>query len=276
MDVIGDTSMAVRAYSSQEDTNDKGRLYLETYGVLQALQVRQDAIFDLCDVLGSNRNKGDFPGLEDLRSARKSIAGHPTKRQREGEGPREGPHHLVQTSLHRNSLQLMSFSPGGPKFTHINLDALIRKQESELGQILGGLITDLKDAEAKHKAQFLGRKVGAVFPGTLGYSFEKIYEHIGGSHLAGLGPWGLDEVSRTLDEYRRALEARGIQLDTYDSIKCHFELLAYPVEQLRAYLQGKGSEISGSRAAKIFAYFIEGHINELRMIAREIDRDFSS
>jgi hypothetical protein len=35
MDVIEDTSMAVTSYSSQQDTSDKGKLYLETYGLLR-------------------------------------------------------------------------------------------------------------------------------------------------------------------------------------------------------------------------------------------------
>src|ERR1700692_4941612 len=94
MDVAEDSSMAVRAYSVQGDTSDKGKLYLETYGLLQALILRQDSVLDLCDVLGSVRGKGDFSGLERVRSTRVSVAGHPTKKQREGHGP----YHLIQTS----------------------------------------------------------------------------------------------------------------------------------------------------------------------------------
>ena len=227
MDLIEDTSMAVRSYSSQSDTSDKGKLYLETYGLLQGLKLRQDAVFDLCDALGSRRSKGGFPGLDNVRSARVSVAGHPTKKQREGGGP----HHLVQMSLRRNSLQIMSASANGPKFTHIRLNDLIHGQEAELTKILTGVITDLREAELKHKAQFRGSKLEAVFPNSLSYSFEKIYEHIQGGPLAGLGVWGVEQVRTTLTEYRRALEARDIQIDTYDAIKYHYELLAYPLDQ---------------------------------------------
>src|SRR6266446_6749125 len=239
MDVIEDTSMAIRSYSSQGATSNKAKLYLETYGVLQALKVRQDAIFDLCNTLASSRHKGDFQALETVKSARVSVAGHPTKKQRDGDGP----HHLVQMSLGRGGFEVMSHSAGGPKFSHVNIADLIQRQEHDLGEILKGIIDDLKDADAKHKAKFLGDKLEAAFPSTLGYSFEKIYEHIRGGHLAVLGVWGIEEVDRTLAEYRRGLEARGIQIDTYDSIQYYFELLAYPVDQLRAYLQKKDSEI---------------------------------
>jgi hypothetical protein len=64
MDVIEDTGMAIRSYSSGEDIRDKGKLYLETYGVLQALVVQQDAVLDLCGALGSSRAKGDFSWID--------------------------------------------------------------------------------------------------------------------------------------------------------------------------------------------------------------------
>jgi hypothetical protein len=272
MDLIEDTSMAVRSYSSQEDTPDKGTLYLQTYGVLQALVMQQDAVFDLCKVLGSSRPNADLPGLADVRSARVSVAGHPTKKQRDGAGP----HGLVQMSLRRDGFEVMSFSPASPRFRHVSTLGLIRGQEDEIGTILKGVVTDLKESDAKHKAQFSGNKIEDVFPNTLSYSFEKIHEHIRGGGVAGLGSWGVAELRRTLAEYRGALEARGIKIDTYDSIKYHYELLAYPLDQLENYLQGKDSEISGPQAGEIFAYFIEGQINELRSMAREIDKDFGS
>jgi len=99
MDVVEDTAMAARSYVAQKTSDDKGKLYLETYGLLQALVLQQDAVTDLCTALGSPRAKGDFPGLTKTRAARISIAGHPTRRQRQGAGP----HFLVQMSLGRGS-----------------------------------------------------------------------------------------------------------------------------------------------------------------------------
>jgi len=137
MDIVEDTSMAVRSYSSQQDTRDKGTLYLQTYGLLQALVMQQDAVFDLCKVLGSPRAKAEFPGLATVRTARVSVAGHPTKRQRDGAGP----HGLVQMSLHREGFEVMSFSPASPRFKHISTLGLIRGQEAEIGEILKRLLT---------------------------------------------------------------------------------------------------------------------------------------
>jgi hypothetical protein len=272
MDIIEDTGMAVRSYSSGEDTRDKGKLYLQTYGVLQALIMQQDAVLDLCTALGSSRAKGDFPGLANVRTARVSAAGHPTKKQRNGDGP----HHLVQMSLNRGGFELVSFSSGDPKFKHVSVRDLIREQEDELGKILRGVIDDLKDADAKHKAHFQGNKLEAAFPNTLGFSFGKINEHIRGDTLAPMGAWGIEQVRKTVDDFRRGLEARGIHVGTSDSIDYIYERLEYPLGQLEEYLHGKGSEIRDPRAATVFSFFVEKHIEKLRMIATEIDKDFGS
>ncbi len=272
MDVIEDTCMAVRSYSSGEETQDKGILYLQTYGVLQALVVQQDATSDLCAAIGSSRAKGDFLGLANVRTARVSVAGHPTKRQRNGEGP----YQLVQMSLGRNSFELVSLSSGSPEFKHVSVRDLIREQEEVLGRILRGVIEDLKGADAKHKAQFQGNKLQATFPRTLSYSFAKINEHIRGETLAPMGSWGIEQVRKTIEDFRRGLEARGIHIGTYDSIEYLNELLEYPLDQLEAYLHGKESEISGPRAAGVFSFFIEKYVDELRTIATEIDDEFGS
>jgi hypothetical protein len=272
MDAVEDTAMAVRSYSSQEDTRDKGKLYLVTYGILQALTVQRDAVFDLCDALDSNRCKGEFPGLDGVRAVRVSVAGHPTKKQRKGDGP----YHLVQMSLGLGSFEVVSHSAVGPKFSYVDVAGLIQKQSHELAGILSGVIKDMKAVDAKHKAKFRGDKLEAVFPNTLSYSFEKIYEHIRGGHLAVMGVWGIEEVSKTLAEYRRALEVRDIQIDTYDSIKYLYDLLSFPMDQFACYLRKENSHIQNEKTARIFAFFIEKHVEELRVIAKEIDKDFGS
>ena len=272
MDVIEDSTTAVRSYSSHEETRDKGKLYLLTYGVLQAMTLQRAAVFDLCDAVESDRHKGVFPGIDSARAVRVSVAGHPTKKQREGNGP----FHLVQMSLGLGSFEVVSRSQGTAMFNHVNVRNLIREQQSELSTILQGVIDDMKAADAKHKAKFGGNKLETVFPNTLSYSFEKIYEQIRGGHLAVMGVWGIEEVDRVLAAYRAGLESRGIQIDTYDSIKYLYDLLAYPIEQVKLYLKKESSEIRNEKTARIFTFFIEKHLEDLKVIAREIDKEFGS
>lgn len=272
MDVIEDTTMAIQFYSSQGDTRDKGRLYLETYGVLQALVVRQDAVLDLCKALGFSSTRGDDSSFVRVRTARVAVAGHPTKKQRD---QRQGPHFLVQMSLGRNSFEVMSTSSDGrAKFTSVDVSGLIQEQEEVLYQILKEVITDLKEADRKHRVKFRTEKLEALFPPTLSYCFEKIYEHI--RQGVGIGMYGVDEVRSVLDAFRETLEARGISIDTYDSVKHVYERIAYPIGQVEAYLQGLDSEIKTQAAAEIFTYFIRQQMDQLQVIAKDIDRDFAS
>jgi hypothetical protein len=273
MDTIEDTGMAVRAYSSGEDTRDKGLLYLQTYGVLQALVVQQDATSDLCNALGSPRAKGDFPGLASVRAVRVSAVGHPTKPQHKSG---EGPHYMVQMSLGRGGFELVSFSSGSPKFKRVNMCDRIREQEDELGKILKGVIDDLKSDDAKHKAQFQGNKLEAAFPNTLSFSFGKINEHIRGETLVPMGAWGIEQVRKAVDDFRSGIEARSFHVGTCDSAEYIREQIEYPLGQLEQYLHGKESEVLNPRAASIFSFFIEKQVEKLRMIATEIDKDFGS
>jgi len=162
-----------------------------------------------------------------------SAAGHPTKKQRDGHGP----HHLVEMSLHRGGFELASHSPDGPKFAQVSVTSLIRDQETELAQILGGVLSDPKQDDEKHKAQFRGTRLAEVFPSILGYCFEKINEDIRGDTLVPMGAWGIEEVGKVLDNLRSTLELRGIQIDTYDSVEYLYEQLGYPIGELGKYLR---------------------------------------
>lgn len=61
LDVLGDTELAINAYSDSVldigslpkiKKYNVGSLYLEVYGLLQALFLQQDAAINLCDSLG--------------------------------------------------------------------------------------------------------------------------------------------------------------------------------------------------------------------------------
>jgi hypothetical protein len=44
LDVIADTTTGIDAYVAPPETRDHGVLYLQLYGLLQALQIQQDAV----------------------------------------------------------------------------------------------------------------------------------------------------------------------------------------------------------------------------------------
>lgn len=268
MDVIEDTAMAARAYMSQKDTNDKGQLYLETYGLLQALVLQHQAIRTICEVLGVSFNKS-IPVILEVSDLRARVAGHPV-------GTDTGPHFLVQGSLRRGSLEIHTPTSKTQPSTFVKLNDLLHAQENEIATIIQGILVELEAADAKHKAQFQGKKLETVFPNILNYCFEKINEHIRNTQLAGMGVWGIGELRRMISEFQAGMEERGIQLDTYDYIEYDYGLLAYPMNQLEAYLSGNESDIPGSQAAYIFAEFVRIQVEKLREAAKQIDIEFTS
>ncbi len=64
LDVIGDTELATTAYTAQKLGANKGSAYLAAYGLLQALFLQQDAIFNLCESLEISDNISNYPGLQ--------------------------------------------------------------------------------------------------------------------------------------------------------------------------------------------------------------------
>jgi len=121
-------------------------------------------------------------------------------------------------------------------------------------------------------------KLVSVFPGTSDYDLQKILETTGMQEDAALGEVSLQQIKQTIQAFREALEKRGIELETYDSIKYVYDLLEYPLGELENFFQsvksGKESNIN-EKAAYIFAFFVEKQVAELRQIAQEIDEDYS-
>ena len=78
-----------------------------------------------------------------------------------------------------------------------------------------------------------------------------------------------------LDTFKNGLAKRGIELETYDSIKFVYQELEYPLNELEKFFQnakeGKTLNID-EKTAYIFVFFVEKQINELEEIAKEIDR----
>ena len=69
LDVIGDTTMAIHAYSALPDEKDHGVLYLQLYGLLQALVIQQDAVQHILDTLKIQCATGT-DNLRDIREIR--------------------------------------------------------------------------------------------------------------------------------------------------------------------------------------------------------------
>jgi len=279
LDAIEDTELAIASYSAGEFAAGDGAHYLAVYGVLQALFLQQDAVSNMCESLKIAQGLDSYPRLREIREVRSASVGHPTKKDRPKSQPTSY-HSISRSTLSAEGFELLSFRGDGSfDSRHISIPDLIADQRSYVSQILSSVISELARREAVHKDKFKMEKLASLFPPALSYCFEKIFGGTRGTEHPSLAESHVRQVKQVLQTFREALAGRGIEIDTYDSIKHIYDLLEYPLAELEKFFQsakaGKEAEIS-ERAAYIFAYFAKDHVDKLRQIAQEIDDDYAS
>jgi hypothetical protein len=279
LDVIGDSELAIDAYLNRKFQKSTGENYLAVYGLLQALFLQQDAVFNLCESLGIPEKIHNYPKLEEIRDVRSDSIGHPTKRNRK-KGQPTSYHFISRPTLGPDGFQLLSLDSNGKlRSKDVSVPNLIKDQKTYLSNVLTAVIGELKHREKAHKEKFRMEKLASFFPDTLGYCFEKINLSTTTLKEPALGAWGVEQVKQVLKTFQEALAKRGIDLDTYDVVKNVYILLEYPLAELEAFFQNveNGRELNiNERTAYIFAFFVEKQVNELKDLAREIDEDYSS
>lgn len=279
LDVIEDSEPAIDAYLDRKFGESIGAHYLAVYGLLQALFIQQDAVRYLCESLGMPNPLDNNPRLKEIRDIRNDSIGHPTKRNRK-KGQPTSYHFMARPTLKPDGFQLASyFGNGTSKFEYISIPDLIADQRTYLSGILTSVIGELEQREKAHKEKFRMEKLVSFFPETLGYSFGKVFagiSHIGEKDPPTLAQFNLQDIKRTFQNFREAIAKRGI---TYASVNYECELLEYPLTELQAFFENaqNGKELNiNEKTAFIFASFVEKQIDELKLLAQEIDKNYSS
>src|SRR5439155_5472665 len=177
LDVIGDTELAIASYKPLNESSDTGFRYLVVYGILQVLFVQQDAAVHILESLDIPEPTTD-PDIQYVRDVRNKATGHPTKR--EGSKKRNIPqssHFISRISLHTAGFQLLSVIDGQDAvFTDVNIPELLRRQENGIIRLLESGVGTLRKRDEEHKMKFKDKSVAALFPETLSYYFEKVFE----------------------------------------------------------------------------------------------------
>jgi len=274
LDVIEDSDLAIDAYLNMEFSKDDGEKYLRLYGLLQALFLQQDSVINLCESLNFPDNLITNIKLREIRDIRNDSIGHPTKR-----GNYNSYHYISRVSITKSKFKLFSdYENSKTIIKDILVIDLIKEQRKYLSKILKKIIKVLKAEEKKHKEKFKMEKLEAVFPNTLSYYIEKIFENIGKLNCAKLGLKHIRLVKKVMDKLKDSLQKRGIEIDTYDSIKYHYELLEYPITELELYFdrsKAKEEPRINDKTARIFTWFIKEELHELKEIVIEIDSEYS-
>lgn len=269
--MVGDTELAFAAYESTPESTSAGSAYILVYGFLQALFLQQDAVRNLCQALKLEYSPD--PLLKLIRDVRNDAVGHPTKRR---DGKRTSFSFISRLSISKLGFQLMTLRQGAgpPVFRSVDLNSLLDKQRNQLRSTLSAVVDSLRREEMEHRERFRSEKLADVFPATLDYYFEKLYESTHGGKGWEFGKLHVDLLARILTEFKEALQKRGT-LGAYDEIEHHLGLAAYPLEQLVEYFVSGGRGKLNDRDAFIFISFLEDELRTLREMAAEIDEEYA-
>jgi hypothetical protein len=273
MDVIDDVEAAMTAYLEREFPKDTGEKYLRVYGVLQGLFLQQDALFDLIRAIHPTKGIAVNDVLKDVRDARNASIGHPTQMKRQDVLSAHG---IVQHSICKDGFELLSYSDrSGSVFQYIPVRELIEKQRIETTRILSEVVEDLREQEARHKAQFRETKLMVAF-NQVGYAFEKILDEVRGDSPLLLGSWAVEQLQTSLDDFQKLLNQRGLGVGSYDSIKYLYSEIEHPLTELTKFVRREPSEVLSNDSARVFTEALRSYFEGLTRIAREIDQEYET
>jgi len=275
LDAIGDTEEALTAFETREPSDNKAAHYLAVYGLLQAMFVQQDAVDNLCESLGVEDRIRDYPELREIREVRNVSVGHPTKRDR----PKPvSYHHISRRTLDESGFTLLSFSEDGRShFRHTRTAKLMTEQRRFISEILSRVVDKLERQERTHKEEFRMEKLTGIFPSTLGYQIEKVFEGIFREDLAEFAVANLEMVTETLQDFRKAVGRR--DMDLYESLQDEYDLIEHAASHLAGYfeaLMNNDEPETDKSTVRIFARFLRDKADEWRKCAQSIDKEYAA
>lgn len=272
LDIIGDTELGIDAYMNHPRVEDHGLCYLHVYGALQLLQTQQDATAQICSALGIRPQAS--PKIPEVREVRSSAVAHPTA-QKEDKTTKSN--FIVRSSLSQHGFVLMTVFSDDRQFVQrgVSVPKLIEQQKVALTRTLEEVLSILDKEEVMHREQFRDEKLADCFPPTLGYYFSKIYEAIHRADYYALGSMHVDLVAECLAKMKALLEKRG-EWGIYDSVNYEYELLEYPLAELKLYFTGQSASKFNARDAYIFCAFVREQLKSLEKIAGEFDEQYAS
>lgn len=272
LDLIGDTELAISAYPSLCKTEGDGAAYLIVYGILQTLLLQQDAAKNIADVLSIKFNLPKE--LQQIRIIRNSAAGHPGAQKENG---------IVKSCfISRFSLSPLSFElitvysdDKDYEMSHVVIPKLIATQNTYLGELLEQVIKELEAQEMEHREKHKDVKLAECFPHTISYFFSKIFEASFNSSAFSSGAIHVKCIQDCLDNFKAKLKERG-EWNVNGSVDYHYELIAYPISEIKAYFDGTPETKLNDKDVYIFAFFVFEQIKALEIIAKEIDEEYES
>ena len=161
------------------------------------------------------------------------------------------------------------------EMSHVVIPKLLETQSTYLGELLEKVIKELEAQEMEHREKHKDVKLAECFPHTISYFFSKIFEASFNSSAFSLGAIHVKCIQDCLDDFQSKLEQRG-EWNVYDSVNYHYELIAYPMSELKVYFDSSPETKLNDKDVYIFASFVSEQIKTLKVIAKEIDEEYAS
>lgn len=270
LDVIDDSLEAIQSYEQENYPDDVGLKYLNTYGLLQALFLMQDALRHLSEAFELPFQLTDT--LREIRNFRNASIGHPTKQDQKG---KRYYNYISRISMSKGGFDLMR-STGDRDHAFLYVD-LIKACTDQLDGVIAAyrkVAQKLGEIDRMHRDKYKDSPLTDIFHSAMGYYFEKISQGIQ-AHSHGGREFGHRHVGMVKDTYEKlkaAMAERG-DLNEYTE----FDLAEYfhALTRLDRYFSGE-DKIMDEADARIYLSYLRHEHDHFLAIANEIDAEYQT
>jgi hypothetical protein len=145
MYLIQDTGEAVLTHMTRDFSSDAMQAYLEFWGVMQAIDIQQDAIFQMHEaVVGTAPTIQSGSAWAQLRNTRHLCAGHPANRKHGVPAPQRTFMSRSFGNYDRIQYELWDASTGQTTHPVIDLRHMINRYDAEASAVLNGILSTMK------------------------------------------------------------------------------------------------------------------------------------
>lgn len=266
VDNIQDTQLAIDEYSSLENFSR-----LAVYGLLQSMYVQQDAVkhLELAIKIEVPNWKKDYPDLYNIRNIRNETIGHPTS----------GKEDSYTSISHTNNLNILEYgvwSKDGFQHKTINIKDIVVMQHNLLGKEVGRIMEKINDDEAQHRKNFKDKSLLDLLKST-SYHIEKLwssersreYSEVNFETLKSIYENFKEEIKKRFKIDR--VDEQGVQIPGLISVIQHVEKILPRIEKMIP--MGINTD---QLDLDVYVESLDKAFNDLRKMAKEIDKDFNN
>lgn len=270
MDAIEDTQIAIDSYLKLEDFNAINGGYLYVYGIMQALNIQQDASNNFLNALFNKSIdfKTEYPELYEIREHRNNSIGHPTKR-----GNDKSFHFIGRPTISKKGFKLASYYPKTgekSKFENIEIIKCIDIQSNLVTKILTEAMEKLESNFKEHKEKFKGKKLADLIHHDLHYEFSKLYQHIGQDYP--MVEMNYNIIFETYEKLKAGIEERYFSIKALPGLYDIIEKLDYTLSRIKRDLIV--NKISDDFELSIFVEALQRSFSTFQEMIVEIDSEF--